>query len=265
VNGIISQEGIDLYRQDYNIDPLGHWRQKDSPDRQGITENFYVQGYLAYWDGLLRRHPDMLIDSCASGGHRNDLETLRRSVPLLRSDYIFEPVGQQGHTYGMASWVPFFGTAVSPPAKYDPYTYRSHMCPHNTACFDVRDRKLDYKLIRRLDAEWRRIAPFYFGDYYPLTPYSVGEDAWLAWQFHDSSKGEGVVQAFRRSGSIFFGARFPLRGLDPEARYEIQDLDAPGTTVKTGKELAEGGLRVEIPERPGAAVLLYKKSKSTRS
>ena len=31
-------------------------------------------------------------------------------MPLLRSDYILEPVGNQGHTYGMAFWVPFFGT-----------------------------------------------------------------------------------------------------------------------------------------------------------
>jgi alpha-galactosidase len=45
----------------------------------------------------------MLIDTCASGGHRNDLETLRRSVPLLRSDYIMEPIGQQCHTYTLSS------------------------------------------------------------------------------------------------------------------------------------------------------------------
>ncbi len=202
----------------------------------------------------------MLIDSCASGGHRNDLETMRRSVPLLRSDYIFEPVGQQGHTYGLASWLPFFGTAVSPPRTYDPYTYRSHMCPHNTGCFDVRDATLDYDLIRRLDAEWRRIAPYWFGDYYPLTSYSVAEDDWLAWQFHDPAKGEGVVQAFRRTRSIFFGAQFRLRGLDPEAPYEVTDLDAPESGVRTGRDLMDAGLRVELAERPGAAVIVYKKS-----
>jgi alpha-galactosidase len=41
----------------------------------------------------------MLINTCASGGRRNDLETLRRSVPLLRSDYILEPVSQQKVVY----------------------------------------------------------------------------------------------------------------------------------------------------------------------
>lgn len=259
IDGILVREGIDLYRQDYNIDPLRFWRSKDAEDRQGLTENFYVQGYLAYWDELRRRHPEMLIDSCASGGHRNDLETMRRAVPLLRSDYIFEPVGQQGHTYGLAFWLPFFGTAVSPPRGYDPYTYRSHMCPHNTACFDLRDRSLDYALIRRLYGEWKRIAPYYLDDYYPLTPYSLAADAWLAWQFHRPETQEGVVQAFRRAKSVFAAAEFPLRGLDPEARYDVEDFDRPGSKVETGRALAEKGLRVEISERPGAAIVVYRK------
>ena len=83
----------------------------DTEDRQGITEIRYVTGYLAYWDELRRRHPDMLIDSCASGGRRNDLETMRRAVPLLRSDYIMEPVGNQCHTYGISFWYPYSAPA----------------------------------------------------------------------------------------------------------------------------------------------------------
>ena len=82
VDQIITREGIDFYRSDFNIDPLPFSRRADSADRQGITEIRYVEGYLAYWDELRRRHPGMLIDSCASGGRRNDLETMRRAVPL---------------------------------------------------------------------------------------------------------------------------------------------------------------------------------------
>ena len=112
VDKLLTEQAIDLYRQDYNIDPLDFWRRDEPADRQGITEIRYVEGYLAYWDQLRRRHPDMLIDSCASGGRRNDLETLRRAVPLLRSDYIIEPVGNQGHTYGMSFWIPYYGTGT---------------------------------------------------------------------------------------------------------------------------------------------------------
>jgi hypothetical protein len=71
---------------------------------QGMTENLYVQGHLAFWDELLRRHPHLRIDSCASGGRRNDLETMRRAVPLLRSDFQHAHMpgvveGNQAHTY----------------------------------------------------------------------------------------------------------------------------------------------------------------------
>ena len=89
------------------------WRANDAPDRQGITEIRHVTGYLAYWDELRRRHPDMLIDTCASGGRRNDLETLRRAVPLWRSDYGYDdPPAMQNLTYGLALWVPYFGTGI---------------------------------------------------------------------------------------------------------------------------------------------------------
>ena len=87
IDGLLTSQQIDVYRQDFNMDPLGHWRGNDAPDRQGITEIRHVEGLLAYWDELHRRHPDMLIDTCASGGRRIDLETLRRAVPLWRSDY----------------------------------------------------------------------------------------------------------------------------------------------------------------------------------
>jgi alpha-galactosidase len=57
IDKLLSDQAIDHYRQDFNIDPLGYWRNNDAPDRQGITENLHVQGYLAYWDELRRRQP----------------------------------------------------------------------------------------------------------------------------------------------------------------------------------------------------------------
>jgi alpha-galactosidase len=258
VSGLLQSEGIDLYRQDYNIDPLSFWRKNDAPDRQGITENHYVMGYLAYWDELLRRHPGLLIDSCASGGHRNDLETMRRSVPLLRSDYIMEPVGQQCHTYGLAFWLPFYGTGTS---AMDAYSFRSQMCPHFTACFDMRRRDLPFDQARRLVTEWKtEIAPNYFGDYYPLTPFSTANETWMAWQFDRPEAGKGLVQAFRRRSSVYESARLKLRGLDPEAQYSYVNLDAPELRHARGRELLEQGLLITIPGQPGAAVVTYQKS-----
>ncbi len=108
IDGLITSQAVDVYRQDFNMQPLGCWRAADAPDRQGLTEMRHVEGYLAFWDELLRRHPDLYIDTCASGGRRNDLETLRRSVPLLRSDCFSPAEAQQAHTMGIALWMPYY-------------------------------------------------------------------------------------------------------------------------------------------------------------
>ena len=265
VDKLLTEQGIDLYRQDFNIDPLGYWRAHDAPDRQGITEIRHVEGYLAYWDELRRRHPALLIDSCASGGRRNDLETLRRAVPLLRSDYqSFQgdpafALGNQCHTYGLAAWLPYFGQGVYYNDDRLVYAVRSHFCPAFGMCCDVRKPGVDWGKFRRLTEDWRRVAPCFLGDYYPLTPYSLEPTVWMAWQFHRPDLGEGMVQAFRRAESAYEAARFRLQGLDPAARYRVTNLDAPGTTEATGRELAERGLAIAIPERPGAAIITYRR------
>ncbi|MCL4179926.1 MAG: alpha-galactosidase [Verrucomicrobia bacterium] len=258
VDRLLTEQGIDLYRQDYNVDPLGYWRSADAEDRQGITENHYVSGYLAYWDELRRRHPGLLIDSCASGGHRNDLETLRRSLPFLRSDFIFDPVGNQGHTYGLSFWLPYHGTGARHLQEYE---LRSALaCPHFIACWDLRDRTLDYDFLRRIMSEWRSYADNYLGDYYPLTPYTTANDAWMAWQFDRPEPGRGMVQAFRRSESVYEAARLKLQGLEHDARYRVTTLGQTNTAIDLpGGELMAPGLRVEAPGAPAAVVMVYQR------
>jgi alpha-galactosidase len=254
---IIAEQGIDTYRQDFNFPPLQIWRANDAEDRQGITENQHVTGYLAYWDELLRRFPRLLIDTCASGGRRLDLETLRRSVPLWRSDYAYDPPAMQQLTYGLALWVPYFGTGFN---STDPYIFWSQMTPAPGIGLDIERIESDAAQLRKLTGEWRSIAGLFYGDYYPLTPYSQEPTAWLAWQFNDPVSNRGMVQAFRRPESPFESARFRLSGLNAEANYAVRNLDSSAETRYTGKSLMEAGLAVTIGQRPGAVVLVYHKA-----
>ncbi len=256
VSKLITAQGIDLYRQDFNMDPLVFWRQNDAPDRQGITEIQHITGYLAYWDELLRRHPGLLIDSCASGGRRNDLETMRRSVPLWRTDFRLDPVGTQCHSYGISSWLPLSGTGTGTYADYD---FRSNMTPLLNCIWDVRVKDADYGLMRRLFEQFRQVADCYLGDYYPLTPYSLETTSWMGWQFDRPDLGTGMVQVFRRSDSIYKSADLRLYGLDPGARYRVRNLDFPGADVLTGQRLMDTGLPVVLNDRPSAVVIAYEK------
>ena len=269
IDGLLRDNGIDLYRQDFNMNPLAFWRENDTPERQGITEINHVTGYLAFWDELRRRHPNLLIDSCSSGGRRNDLETMRRAVPLWRSDYAYEPVGHQCMTYGISLWIPFHGTGTvaTADAPYyggvytpvEPYAFWSNAGPSLVCGFDVRERGLDYESLRRLIRQWRQISHFYCGDFYPLTSYSRDNTVWMAWQFDRPESGEGVIQVFRRAQSPYESARFRLRGLDPESVYAVSDLDEGGSTEMPGRELTDVGLLVAMPSRPAARLFTYRK------
>jgi alpha-galactosidase len=267
VDKLIREQGIDLYRQDFNLDPLGFWRANDAPDRQGMTENLHVQGYLAYWDELRRRHPGMLIDSCASGGRRNDLETLRRAVPLLRSDYqsfsgdSSYDSGNQGHTYGLSPWVPYYGTGVYMSDDHLVYSVRSYMCPAFGIAVDPRRKDVDWDTYRRLVEQWREVVGYMLGDYYPLTSYSLDDGTWMAWQFHLADQDRGIVQVFRHAQSPYETAAFPLHGLDPAATYEISDLDTKAVTKVSGHDLMGKGLRLTVTDKPGAAVFFYRRTR----
>jgi alpha-galactosidase len=258
VDRLIVDNHIDMYRQDFNMDPLKCWRRNDAADRQGITEIKHVTGLYAFWDELKKRHPDMPFDNCASGGRRNDLEMMRRGVPISKSDYFGQTAASQGQTYGIASWLPYFGAGVGDTT--DVYVLRSNIASWVGADWDTQKDDLDYATIRKHLSDWRLVAPYMlYGDFYPFTPYSLEENVWMAWQFDVPEQGEGVVQAFRRMTSDNESMRVKLQGLDPDVIYTLTDLDVAGTRDATGRELQQDGLLLEIKKQPGTAMITYKK------
>lgn len=256
IDKLITDHHIDMYRQDFNIDPLPYWQANDAEDRQGITEIKYIEGLLAYWDELKKRHPNMPFDCCASGGRRNELEMMRRGVPLSKSDYAGGTTSSQCQLYGIAFWLPYFGAGVG--TSDDPYVLRSNIAPWIGACWNTLNDSLNYEQIRRFLAEWRRVVPYLQGDFYPLTSYSLEENVWMAWQFDVPEKGEGLVQAFRRGGCEEESQVFKLRGLSAKTLYAVEDLDTGTSERRTGRELMAQGWPVRIVTQPGASLFVYR-------
>ena len=254
---IIKAQGIDWYREDMNGDgPLTAWRTNDTVNRQGITENFYVQNHLAFWDALLRMNPGLRIDTCASGGRRNDLETLRRAVPLLRSDFQFPDMrnvvdGNQCHTLGASAWLPFQGTGAY---IYDIYSLRSfYLASFGMGGLSPANAVLQEQAYR----ECKRLGPaMIHGDFYPLTPYSRSNDVWMAWQFDRPEQDEGHAQVFRRTNSPLATMSFRLHGLNPKQIYQVSDFDKPEKLSFSGRALMVTGLTVTLPPR-GSVIFQY--------
>ncbi|MDP4184296.1 MAG: alpha-galactosidase [Bacteroidota bacterium] len=261
IGDLIQNEGIDYYRQDFNMDPLPFWQANDKPDRVGISEIRHIEGLYAYWDGLLERFPNLLIDNCSSGGRRIDLETTSRSAPLWRTDYQYgEPNGYQCHTFGLNFYLPLHGAGMY---KTDNFTFRSSMSAATVMNWSITGWGPEsIPDIQRRIKDFKALQPYYYGDFYPLTSQvnNTGNELWLAYQLHRTEEKDGIVLAFRRDGNKDASLKVKLGGLEAKATYEVFNEDSGQIIRKNGRELMEG-LELIIPEKPGSLLLKYKQVK----
>ena len=255
ISNFIRDEGVTIYRQDFNFDPAPYWKAMDAPDRVGMAEMKHIEGLYAYWDALLARNPGLLIDNCASGGRRIDLETTSRSIPLWRTDYqYYEPSGYQCHTYGLHFYLPASGTGNNNPQKY---YFRSSMGGAVVMGWEL---GASFNTALAIDdiAEFRSLRAYLYGDYYPLTEYSTSDEAWAAFQWDRPEERDGIVLAFRRPMAPEASITVKLGGLEPGADYEVTYEDYGIALIKSGRELADG-LSVKIPEAPGSLLIKYRR------
>lgn len=259
----IEEWGIDIYRNDFNIDPLRFWQAADTPGREGITEIRYMEGLYALWDELLKRRPGLLIDNCASGGRRIDLETLSRSLPLWRSDTPTGgkalPVWDQAQTAGLSLYVPL---QASGGWDFDPYILRSVATTGVDLSMNTLSKEFTTATTqaqgRRGLQEIKNLRPFYLGDYYPLLNNNVDEHHWAGWQFHRPDLNQGFAVFFRRSQSPYAGVDVALQGLDSRAVYELTWVDAGTKQTVSGADLMRR-LTVSINAAPSSALLMYRR------
>jgi alpha-galactosidase len=171
--------------------------------------------------------------------------------------------------YGLSLWLPFHGTGTvftrnapyygSGHTPVESYAFWSNAGQSVGFGIDVRLKDLDYAAIRRLIGQWRRVAPNYYGDFYPLTPWTRDDTVWMAWQFDRPEAGEGMVQVFRRHNSFYESARFRLFGLDAEGDYMVANLDSGVQERRSGRVLLNDGLPVTIAASPGMVTFTYRK------
>ncbi|MCL5098753.1 MAG: alpha-galactosidase, partial [Candidatus Omnitrophica bacterium] len=255
VSKMIEEGGIDIYRHDANIDPLDFWPLADAPDRQGMTEIRHIEGLYAYWEELKTRHPGLVVECCCSGNRRFDLESISRTINLWRSDYVFHPTEDQCQTYGISFYVQLHANGCN---TVDKYWFRSMLAPGMCLCWDPRAPDFPLEQAREDIALFKRARPYFSGDYYPLTPYSTKDNVWFAYEFYRPDLDAGVVLAFRRPACASTETVLRLGGLQPDARYEVENLDTGGTERNEGTKLALG-LRVQVQEKPGSVVLFFRK------
>lgn len=270
VDSIIKDSHVSIYRQDFNFDPLPVWVENESEHRMGMLENLHVQGYLKYWDSLLERNKGLLIDSCASGGRRNDLETMRRAITLHYTDvgYGHHPIKQKQHRE-MFEWIPYFrahnmnwdnaenGSYENGGRPTDEFAFHCALTPALTSMYTYDDSEEHFEIGRKMDAIWRAAAEIELsGDYFPITECRCDPHDWYAMQFDDSGNSRGFVQAIRNTLAENDSFTVKLPCIHSGKVYTFTDRESSESFKMNADELANG-INISLPKRTGV-IYFYK-------
>ena len=133
---------------------------------------------------------------CASGGGRNDLESLRRGVPLLRSDADRTNTALRlSMTTAFNRYIPVCGAntrekvgQLDATGVMDMYTWRASNLPIlNVDSQYVYSPDQNFDMLRQGLAEWNSLKHLLLKDFYVLTPWHAPNDkqGFTAYAFYD--------------------------------------------------------------------------------
>ena len=251
----MKENGVTVYRQDFNFAPLEYWQKADKEyygGRTGICENHYVTNLYRYLDYLYENIDGLIIDNCASGGKRLDLEMTYRSIAFWRSDYncdyhsdLFDAT--QSHTYGISFWLPITGSAQY---MMNEYSARSDIMPLMLMDFYAHTNP-DFGFYH----EQRELMA---GNYYPLDFGSYDKNKMHAMQFSSDDGRSGTALVYKRANVMKTEYTVKLNGLVTSATYDVYDIDSPENVyILTGEELMNKGITLTLPDGEKAIILMY--------
>jgi len=257
VKKVLVNNKVDMYREDFNFDPGNLWKNLDKEDgRTGITEIKVVMAHYNMWDELIEATESVggcsFCDSCASGGGINDIDTLRRGIPLLRSDADRTSTALRlSMTSSFCKWVPFCGAntkekigQLDPTGRSDVYTWRASYLPClNCDSQFVYDESQNFDILRFGLTEWKEINKYLLKDMYVLTPWHdrFTTNDFTAISYFDRDENKGVLFLFRQE--------------ECEKENFTLDLSAIGNIAKltdkdTGEELEyKKGMTLTLNEK----------------
>ena len=256
----IGEYGLDVYRNDFNMDPLDFWRKNDAENRQGITEIRYIEGLYAMWDAIRASNPHLFIDNCSSGGRRIDLEMCMRSVPLWRSDTSCSPGHpdwNQVQTCGLGQFVPLFTAA-----GWTPQLYESRCAATGGAIvqWDYKDEKFSMDQAKKTLEEIKQNQKYWYGDLYSYFDGTLNPYSWAVYQFHRPDLNAGVIYAFRRDNSLYTEISLSINAINVNQKYAVTFIDEEYTPVvknMTGQELSTD-LKIHLSRKGSSMVVQYK-------
>lgn len=216
-------------------------------EEQGTIYHRFILGVYALYERLIQRYPNILFESCASGGARFDPGMLYYAPQAWTSDDT-DAIERLKIQYGTSMVYPIssMGAHVSAIPNHQLHRHTPLSTRGNVACFGTFGYELDPQLLSEEDREiikeqvkfmkeYRHLIQF--GTFYRLrSPFAGKETAWMVVSEDKKEAIVGYYRPLQEINTIF--RRLHLQGLADDMEYTISGKDY----TQSGKELARAGL-----------------------
>jgi alpha-galactosidase len=195
----------------------------------------------------------LVIENCASGGHRVDLGSLRHTHTNWVSDYTHRAASCRQHVQGAGLFLPVQHLNTWVLDERSPTEFRSRMggafgLSSRLGRWSVDERRAFGEAV----AEYKRLRPYLAGRRFLLT--SPLHENWEVWQFAHRSGDDFVLLAFREAGHVA-EVRVKPRAVAAERSYLVR-RSGSGTFAKvSGAELAAQGIAIHLPEQRSSEII----------
>lgn len=205
-----------------------------TPDQQGTIWHRFILGVYSLYEKLIERYPNILFESCASGGARFDPGMLYYAPQAWTSDDT-DAIERLKIQFGTSMVYPIssMGTHVSAVPNHQlhritPLKTRGDVAYFGTFGYEFDPTKLSEAEKEEVRAQIRFMKAhrelIQFGTFYRLrSPFEGGETAWMVVSKDKKQALIGYYRPYQEVNSRF--RRLHLMGLDPALSYAISERE----------------------------------------
>jgi alpha-galactosidase len=261
---VLSSAPVSYVKWDMNRSITEPWTPSLPADRQGEFFHRYILGVYELYRRLIERFPDILFESCASGGGRFDPGLLAYAPQAWTSDDT-DAVERLAIQWGTSLVYPLSSMAAHVAAvpnhqtgRITPLATRAAVAFFGSFGYELDPTAMtgeeQGEVARQIAWYVERRELLQYGRFLRLRSPFEGDGNETAWMVVDAAADRAIVGHYRvLAHPQPVRSRLRLRGLDPSARYRITTwtttLAQPdGEVERAGDELMSVGLGIEPPD-----------------
>lgn len=262
---VIDETNLDYIKWDMNRHITDSYSLALPPSQQQEFGHRYILGVYCLYERLTKRYPEVLFESCASGGGRFDLGMMYYAPQAWTSDDT-DPIErlkiQFGTSYGYSLSMMGNHVSVAPNHQSGRMTLmstRAHVAFFGLLGYefdittlsqkemeDIKNQIVFYKQYRHL---------FQFGQFYRLISPFERDKNQVSWQLVSKDKSLSIAAHYQILNQLNPGTiRFRFKGLDADKQYRVSGYQG----MYFGDELMNAGLDIRLANNPGERVLSTK-------